>query len=53
MVSKLWFSEGIMKITSTMTKVIKRIANHLMKGVKEVWGLIFSSKKESLIERDE
>lgn len=42
-----------MKISSTIKKVIKRIASHLKKGVKEVCSLIFSSKKESIIEKYE
>lgn len=53
MVSELWLSKGIMKISSTIKKVIKRIARHLKKSIKEVWSLIFSSNKESIIEKDE
>lgn len=53
METELRFSMGIMKISSTMKKVIKRIASHLKNGIKEVWSLIFSSKKVSLKEKDE
>lgn len=53
MVSELWLSKGIMKISSTIKRVIKRISRHLKKSIKEVWSLIFSSNKESIIEKDE
>lgn len=53
MASKLWFSKGITKISSTMKKVIKKTASHLNKGIKEAWSFLFSSKKVSFKERDE
>jgi len=53
MVLELWFSKGIINISSTMKKFIKEIASHLKKSIKEAWSLLFSSKKVSFKERDE
>ena len=53
MVSKLWFSKGIMKISSTMKKVIKSITSHLKKGIKEAWSFLFTSNKASTKETNE
>lgn len=49
MVSELRLAKGIMKISTTLKKFLKKcmkVASHLKKGIKEVWDLIFSSKKE-------
>ena len=53
MVSELRSSKGIMKISSTMKKFIKKIANHLKKGIKEAWSFLFFTKKASIKEKDE
>jgi len=56
MESELRLAKGIMKISSTMKKFIKKcskIASHLKKGIKEAWSLLFSSKKVSIKEKHE
>ena len=47
--SKLRLAEGIMKISTTLKKYLKKcskVATHLKKGIKEVWNLLFTRKKE-------
>jgi len=53
MVSKLRLSKGIMKISSTVKKFIKKIGSHLKKGIKEACNFLFSTKKLLIKERDE
>ena len=52
MVSELRLSKGIVKISS-IVKIIKKIASHLKKGIKEAWNFLFSTKKAPIKERDE
>jgi len=56
MVSELRLAKGIMKISTTMKKFLKKcskVASHLKKGFKEVWNLLFTPKKEVTKTKDE
>lgn len=49
MVSELWLAKGIMNISTTLKKFLKKctkVASQPKKGIKEVWDLLFSSKKK-------
>ena len=56
MVSELRLAKGIMEISSTLKKFLKKcskIASHLKKGIKEAWNLLLTAKKEITKAKDE
>jgi len=55
MVSELRLDKGIMKISTTLKKFIKKcwkVERYLKKCIKEAWSLLFSTKKEVIKEKD-
>ena len=56
MVLELRLAKGIMKISTTLKKFLKKcskVASHLKKGFKEVCNLLFTPKKEVIKTKDE
>lgn len=56
MVSELRLTKGIMKISTTLKKLLKKCSKvviHLKRGIKESWNLIFTTKKGGTKIKDE
>lgn len=56
MVSKLWLGKGIMKISTTLKKFLKKcskVASHLKRGIKEASSLLFTPKNKVTKTKDE
>lgn len=54
--SELRFAKGIMNISTTLKKFLKKrskVAIHLKKGIKEAWNLLFTPKKKLTKKKDE